>query len=219
MVQQPPYKIQKEDLLREDETSDNNFYSTPRFVHHIDDRARFILSRFYKHMIVQQQETQTIDICSSWTSHLPQDWIGKVHGLGMNELELKHNPSLNNGYTVQDLNCDPKLNYSSDTFDAVICSMSIDYLIQPLEVFKEISRILKSGGIFITSFSNRCFSTKVIGRWLYMSEIDRVYWVGNYFLSSSDFNHQTLCAYSIFDNIKQQDNFFDPMYVVFGYKK
>lgn len=66
------------DLIRQDETDDEQFYSIPRFVHHIDDRARYILSQFYTYAIKQTPEIMTLDLCSSWTSHLPEDFIGKL---------------------------------------------------------------------------------------------------------------------------------------------
>lgn len=142
----------------------------------------------------------------------------------MNESELKHNPSLNDGYTVQDINKNPSLaQFASNTFDAVLCSVSVDYLVRPAEVFNEIGRILKSNGQFITSFSNRCFPTKVIRRWLRMSEEQRVQWVANYFLSTSGhFDPKTVRAFSLFDDsfLPASDReFVDPMYIVLGQKK
>ena len=142
----------------------------------------------------------------------------------MNESELQHNPSLNAGYTVQDLNKNPTLSqFSSNTFDAVICSVSIDYLIQPVEIFNEIGRILKPEGQLITSFSNRCFPTKVIWCRLRMNEQQRVRWVANYFLlASAFFDSQTVTAYSFFDDQflpSSDDEFVDPMYIVMGKKK
>lgn len=65
------------DLVREDETDDSQFYNVPRFVHHIDDRARYTLSQFYTYVIEQTPQTVTLDLCSSWTSHLPKTFIGK----------------------------------------------------------------------------------------------------------------------------------------------
>lgn len=65
------------DLIREDQTDDAQFYSTPRFVHHIDDRARFVLTQFYTYAIKQTAETMTLDLCSSWTSHLSENFVGK----------------------------------------------------------------------------------------------------------------------------------------------
>jgi SAM-dependent methyltransferase len=142
----------------------------------------------------------------------------------MNEAELKRNASLNTGYTVHDLNRDPTLSqHSANTFDAVICSASIDYLIHPLQVFEEIGRILKPTGQFITSFSNRCFPSKVIGRWLKMNEQQRVEWVANYFfMSRTHFDSHTIAAHSLLDDkylLRIDDHCTDPMYVVLAKKK
>lgn len=65
------------DLVRDDRTDDSYFYSVPRFVHHIDDRARYVLSQFYTYAVKQAPETKTLDLCSSWTSHLPENFIGE----------------------------------------------------------------------------------------------------------------------------------------------
>ena len=39
-------------------------------------------------------------------------------------------------------------------------AVSVDYLAKPIEMFKEMHRVLKPGGQAIMSFSNRCFPTK-----------------------------------------------------------
>lgn len=79
----PSLKVQpinvSTDLIREDETDDARFYFQPRFVHHIDDRARYVLSKFYLYAIEQKTETKTLDLCSSWTSHLSKDFIGRCN--------------------------------------------------------------------------------------------------------------------------------------------
>ena len=46
------------------------------------------------------------------------------------------------------------------SFDIVTCTVSFDYLCKPLEVMKEVGRVLKVGGMVILSTSNRCFPTK-----------------------------------------------------------
>lgn len=58
-------------------------------------------------------------------------------------------------WTVLDLNADRnvKLPYEDKSFDVVMCQLSIDYLIHPLEVMKEASRVLKVGACVI-SFSH-----------------------------------------------------------------
>ena len=96
-----------------------------------------------------------LDICSSWVSHYPQDWKGgNVVGLGMNEFELSKNPQLTS-YDVKDLNVDPVFPYEDASFDKVTCVVSVDYLTRPKEVFKEIGRVLRPGGVAMLSISNR----------------------------------------------------------------
>ena len=80
-------------------------------------------------------------------------------GLGMNEPELARNPVLTE-FTVRDLNDNPQLPYKDNSFDVVTNAVSVDYLNKPVEVFKEMHRVLKPGGRAIMSFSNRCFPTK-----------------------------------------------------------
>ncbi|KAH8479417.1 hypothetical protein H0E87_031633 [Populus deltoides] len=53
-----------------------------------------------------------------------------------------------------DLNQDQKLELESSSFDAVLCT-----------VFAEVFRVLRPGGVFIVSFSNRLFYEKAISAW------------------------------------------------------
>jgi ubiquinone/menaquinone biosynthesis C-methylase UbiE len=41
---------------------------------------------------------------------------------------------------------DPRFPFADSSFDVVTCVVSVDYLTKPLEVFKEISRVLRPGG-------------------------------------------------------------------------
>ncbi len=52
------------------------------------------------------------------------------------------------------------LPYEDNSFDVVTNAVSVDYLTRPLEMFREMHRVLKPGGQAIISFSNRCFPTK-----------------------------------------------------------
>ena len=62
----------------------------------------------------------------------------------MNEYELSQNKQINE-FVVRDLNKDPSFPFESNTFDFVTCVVSVDYLTKPLEVFREINRVLKPG--------------------------------------------------------------------------
>jgi SAM-dependent methyltransferase len=105
-------------------------------------------------------------------------------GYGMNAAELARNQHLTTHF-VKDLNVSPSLNEVEDgTVDVVICNVSVDYLVKPIDVFREFRRILKVGGTAHMAFSNRCFPTKVIGKWIGLSDEERRKWVGGYFWAS-----------------------------------
>jgi SAM-dependent methyltransferase len=66
------------------------------------------------------------------------------------------------------------------TFDVVLCQLSIDYLTKPLQVLKEVGRILKVGGTVHILFSNRLFLSKAVGLWTGGDDIDHAYTVACY---------------------------------------
>ena len=81
------------DFSRQDESVDQQFYSAPRFVYHIDDGAVNALTKYYKSAFFAGADV--LDICSSWVSHFPPEVkLGRSVGLGMNEAELKANKQL-----------------------------------------------------------------------------------------------------------------------------
>ncbi|KAJ9507429.1 hypothetical protein QJQ45_006402 [Haematococcus lacustris] len=171
------------DFQRYDEQPDTQFYSQPRFVTHIDDYAISALTKHYAQRFPPSGTpgTALLDICSSWVSHYPDGYkADKVSGLGMNADELKRNPQLTD-WLVADLNKEPKLPYPDNTFDVVTNVVSVDYLNKPLEVFREMHRVLKPGGTAMMSFSNRCFPTKAIQLWTATADPDHVWIVGAYF--------------------------------------
>jgi SAM-dependent methyltransferase len=82
---------------------------------------------------------------------------------------------------IHDLNNDPRLPFEHETFDVVLNTVSVDYLTQPFEVFAEVGRILKPGGLFLVTFSNRMFEAKVTKIWRESSEDERVMMVEDFF--------------------------------------
>jgi len=146
----PSWPYTEEDFKRMDESEDTIFYDQPRLVYHIDDAAVTALTKYYAENFNDGDDV--LDICSSWVSHYPKEWKGgKVVGLGMNEYELSQNPVLSS-YNVKDLNADPTFPYEDESFDKVTCVVSVDYLNKPLEVFKEIGRVLRPGASHAYSF-------------------------------------------------------------------
>lgn len=92
--------------------------------------------------------------------------------------------------------------------------VSIDYLTKPLEVVKEIGRVLRPGGEAIISISNRyvilmrepakkyilqshmssfivrirCFPTKAMQIWLQTSDLEHIFIVGSFFHYAGGFD-------------------------------
>ena len=101
-------------------------------------------------------------------------------GLGMNEEELADNPQLTR-WLVHDLNALAVLPFDDGAFDGAMCAVSVQYMRRPLEIFADVARVLKPGGLFVVSFSNRCFPTKAIAFWKQTSDEEHVQLVGSYF--------------------------------------
>ncbi|KAL6974697.1 hypothetical protein U1Q18_028877 [Sarracenia purpurea var. burkii] len=210
--EQFPFK--EEDFQRFDESSDTLFYESPRFVTHIDDPAIAALTKYYSEVFPPSSSpgVAILDMCSSWVSHFPAGYKqDRIVGTGMNEEELKRNPVLTE-FVVQDLNVDPKLPFEDNSFDVITNVVSVDYLTKPLDVFKEMRRVLKPGGLAIISFSNRCFWTKAISIWTSTADADHVMIVGSYFHYAGGFEPPQ--AVDISPNPGRSD----PMYIVYSRK-
>lgn len=150
-------------LQRLDEAPDAEFYRPPRFVSHIDDGAIAAVTQLYREYF--PADGVILDLMSSWVSHLPEDVrYARVAGLGMNAEELKANPRLSD-WIVHDLNAAPGLPYGDAEFDGCGICVSIDYLIRPVEVLREVARTSKAGAALVITFSNRCFPTKAVRIW------------------------------------------------------
>ncbi len=148
---------------REDESPDGYFYAEPRLVTHIDDYAIAAVGEAYRRFLPPDGEY--LDLMSSWVSHFPADFaIGRLVGLGMNEVELARNPRLDER-VVQDLNKEPRLPFEDARFDGVVICVSVQYLTRPVEVFAEIGRVLRPGAPLVVTFSNRCFPMKAVRLW------------------------------------------------------
>lgn len=181
------------DFTRQDSSPDPSFYSSPRFVTHIDDLAIASLRAYYA--TVLPTKGRILDFCSSWISHYPpaieqaaQANELKITGMGMNKRELEANKLLNNGRLLVDLNQDPdgaaaalrSADNGDELLDASTCVVSIDYLTSPVRVLQSILSATTPGGAIHLTVSNRCFPTKAMSRWLRVDEGERVQMVGDY---------------------------------------
>jgi SAM-dependent methyltransferase len=161
---------------RADSSSDVEFYSWARLVTHIDDAAIRAVGRLYDELGLTGD---VLDLMASWVSHFRVE-PRTLTVLGMNAEELAANPQATR-LLLHDLNVDPNVPAGPDSFDAAVCCVSVDYLTRPVEVFTDVARVVRPGGPFVVTFSNRCFPTKAIRGWLASSDEDHTKIVAAYF--------------------------------------
>ena len=161
---------------RDDAAPDAVFYRPPRLVTHIDAGAISAVAELYDELDI---DGRVLDLMSSWISHFTRP-PARLTVLGMNGAELAHNDAAADA-VIHDLNRDPTLPFVDDSFDAAVCCVSVDYLVAPIEVFVEVARVVRPGGRFVVTFSNRCFPTKAIRGWLNANDAGHLDLVVRYF--------------------------------------
>jgi SAM-dependent methyltransferase/FKBP-type peptidyl-prolyl cis-trans isomerase 2 len=158
-------------MARMDEREDSRFYANSRFVQHLDMRALTTVNFLYARLLPKQADV--LDLMASYDSHLQGCSLRNLHVLGMNAEELQANRTATTR-VVQDLNQENSLPFEDASLDAVVCTASVEYLVQPRKIFAEVLRVLRPGGVFVSTFSNRWFPTKAIQVWAELHEYERV---------------------------------------------
>lgn len=193
-----------------DETSDDDFYRSARLVVHIDDPAIAATTALFRELL--PPGGAILDLMSSWRSHLPADVAyGRVAGQGMNATEMRQNPQLTD-YVVQNLNKNQTLPFADGEFDGCVVTVSVQYLTQPVAVYREVARVLKPGSPFITVFSNRMFPTKAVAVWQALDDAGHAQLVETYYQQTGQFT-----------NIRTEDRSpsprrSDPLFATIGYR-
>ncbi|MDQ7784389.1 MAG: methyltransferase domain-containing protein [Desulfomonilaceae bacterium] len=204
---------------RDDETPDRDFYTKPRFVDHLDACALETVEQLYRRLI--PAGATILDLMAGPESHLGKVAdAAEIVGLGLNREELTANKALSE-YVIHDINVDPVLPFPDNRFDVVVNTVSVDYLTQPLEVFREAARVLKPDGIFITVFSNRMFPPKAVNIWKRGTEKQRVELIRKFFSLSG-----RLAIQGYYESVgkprPKDDKYYDlgipgdPIYAVWG---
>ena len=165
-----------------DESNDEEFYSEPKFVYHLDSNFRQYLSQVYKDEI--DENSTVLDLMSSWDSYLPKEnTYQKVIGHGLNQKELERNNILDS-FWVQNFNISQDIRLDNRSIDYCLMVAAWQYLQYPENLTKEISRILSDKGKIIVSFSNRAFWHKAPNIWTTSTEDERVQYVRKVLISN-----------------------------------
>jgi hypothetical protein len=211
-------KFSPRDFRRLDESDDRGFYDTPRFVEHIDEAAVQALTKYHDRLLTSyDRPIDILDLCTSWTSHISPSTVKSVPitrfaGLGLNQEELVRNVLLTDRQ-VQDLNQRYILPYDDNAFDVVLLQLSVDYLVHPVEICREIARILRPNGKLLISFSNRLFLQKAVAVWTGKSDIEHIEIAGKYIHFAGGYR-EPIQAVHISPRIAG-----DPIYVVTAIKQ
>ncbi|WP_425443981.1 methyltransferase domain-containing protein [Thioalkalivibrio denitrificans] len=207
---------------REDPAPDTRFYEKPRFVQHLDRAALAGIRRLYGALV--PPESTVLDLMSSWVSHLDEVAAPtRVAGLGLNAEELDANPVLTERL-IHDLNAEPRLPWDDVSFDAVVCTVSVEYLVHPVEVFSEARRVLRPGGRFVVTFSDRWFPPKAIALWEELHPFERMGLVVEYFLAAGGFGGITTWSLQGLprppdDKYADRLTLSDPVFAVWGHRE
>jgi len=208
---------------RVDEQDDEIFYGTDRFVSHLDSFALTTVEKLIGELIVEESPV-ILDLMAGWDSHIPENIRpSKVVGLGLNKNEMEKNRVLED-FVIHDLNGDPSLPFPDRRFDAVLLTVSVDYLVRPIEVFGEVGRVLKPGGLFLVIFSTRMFPQKAVKVWRESTEDERVLLVEEFFDQAEVFEKPRVFISKgkprpREDKYAQFTNLSDPIYAVYADRK
>ncbi len=167
-----------EAFARSDETSDAAFYKNFKAEGSLDSLALATIEDLYERLI--PKGSRMLDLMAGSDSHVRKSLQPvSLIGLGLNGEELQSNKALTET-VVHDLNADVALPFYDNQFDVVLCTVSVEYITRPLEIFRDVARILRPDGMFIVVFSNRMFPPKAVRIWKGAEEDRRVELVRNY---------------------------------------
>ena len=123
-------------------------------------------------------------------------------------MEMQENYQLDDA-VIHDINATQALPFREGVFDAVVVTVSVQYITRPLDVFKEVNRILKTGSKFHVIYSNRMFQTKAVSIWKSLSDEERAGLLKAYFLNSGGWEIPVMMDIS-----PVQDFYSDPVWTV-----
>ena len=203
--------------IKLDESNDEEFYSDPKFVYHLDANFRQYLTGVYENEITES--STVVDLMSSWDSYLPKGKkYKKVIGHGLNRQELEKN-KIFDSYWIQNFNLNQQIPLDNASIDYCLMVAAWQYLQYPENLTKEIARILSNQGKFIIAFSNRAFWHKAPNIWTSSNEEERVKYVRKVLITNGfnepkiikKFNQTNLNIFNLFSK--------DPFYCLISTKE
>jgi SAM-dependent methyltransferase len=148
--------------------------------------------------------SSVLDIGAGTKTHLPSSLnLERLVGLGLNGPHLEQNDALDER-VVFDLNRADieSFPFADDEFDAVVMTNTVEFLVQPRAVFREIWRVLKPGGIAIIGFTSannlkNGHEGAQVKMWKGFNDPQHIWSVGAYFQFSAGAGWRLLSGYEI----------------------
>ena len=168
---------------RHDERPDDEFYAVPRPASHLDERADRVVAGWYEELL--PAGGRVLDLFAGAASHLPAR-VSEVIGVGLDADALARNERLAERHRL-DLNLQPSLPFADGSLVGAVCTVSVQYLTQPVAVFAEVARCLRPGAPFLVAFSNRMFPTKAVLCWRASDDAAHARLVRSYFAAAGGF--------------------------------
>ena len=77
--------------------------------------------------------------------------------------------------------------YGDGEFDGAVVTVSVQYMTRPVEIFRDVARVLRPGAPFVVTYSNRMFPTKAVRIWRSLDDRDRATLIATYFKHAGGF--------------------------------
>jgi SAM-dependent methyltransferase len=160
-----------EGFTRIDDQDDALLYQQANFEDTFDRSSAAELSALYSNHL--QDGDRVLDMMCGAQSYLPMNIDVNATGIGLNEDELKANAQLDN-YVVHNVNTKTDLPFKNNQFDAVVFTAAVEYLIDPVTSFSELSRVTRPGGHIIVTFTDHWVASKSIRLWAELYPFERM---------------------------------------------
>eukprot|EP01064_Diplonema_japonicum_P005108 TRINITY_DN13410_c0_g4_i1.p1 TRINITY_DN13410_c0_g4~~TRINITY_DN13410_c0_g4_i1.p1 ORF type:complete len:262 (+),score=63.11 TRINITY_DN13410_c0_g4_i1:69-788(+) len=167
--------LDSDEYSKMDKKNDKVFYKRPRLESHMSPESLQAITKYYETALKGGEGVKHLEMCASAYSYFPKGYNVGCHGLGLNGEELNANKALTDGYTVQNLNKVPVLDFADDAFTVCTHVASIEYLTDPVAHCKELRRVLCPSAPLHVIFTNRAFWTKSTKVWAGASHEERIF--------------------------------------------
>eukprot|EP00640_Fibrocapsa_japonica_P000093 CAMPEP_0113938004 /NCGR_PEP_ID=MMETSP1339-20121228/4449_1 /TAXON_ID=94617 /ORGANISM="Fibrocapsa japonica" /LENGTH=546 /DNA_ID=CAMNT_0000940931 /DNA_START=71 /DNA_END=1711 /DNA_ORIENTATION=+ /assembly_acc=CAM_ASM_000762 len=192
-----PYTDEQFERLNND--ADGDFYKVARMEEIFDQEAGELLVGH--HARYHKDGDRVLEIGASFKSYLPTNIsYASVVGLGMQMEEMNKNEMLTER-VAQDLNQDVTLPFEDDSFDHIVIANTIEFMVKPKELYREMQRVLRPGGLLNVAFTHgsflKAYEPKKINLWKQMNDAQHMWILASFMKFSSARGWRNMKGYQL----------------------